>query len=342
MWIFKSFSQDFLRIFASGIFSFLIFLRLGESESFAASIFWIFIFSFANIGHVYSTFAKMYFDPNEKKFSNWYWTVPLFFVSLAILWKMFLPFVYFWVFVMYFDIYHNLKQGLGIMKWYEKINKNIHKYSSFFFYFLTIFPVVIFHFRNVNVSLLSFYTPAEPLLPVPLDPQIITLINTKILFDNIWHLYLFAIYFIGLNLIVFYEIYYSLIKKVEYNRLLSLIYFSSIYAYSFLVSRSTLEMVVLLVSSHGIPYIFLFLKRIKNIKTKFNIISLVMFFVLLGTSMDLLISPIMESKNSIFNNPTWLELVITIFYIVPSLCHFAWDGYLWKSKHPDIKGLYDL
>jgi len=342
MWIFKSFSQDFLRIFASGIFAFLIFLTLGESESLLASIFWIFIFSFANIGHVYSTFAKMYFDPNEKKISNWYWTVPVFFVSLAVLWKMFLPFVYFWVLVMYFDVFHNLRQGLGIMKWYEKMNKSFHKYSSYVFYFLTIFPIIIFHFRNVNISFLSFYSPVEPLLPVPLDPQVVSILNQNIVFDNTCHLYLFISYFVGLNIIFFYEIYYALMKKIEWNRLLSLSYFSSIYAYAFLFSRSTLEILVLLIASHGIPYIFLFLKRMKNIKTKFNAIALVMFFVLLGTSIDLVLSPIMESKNSIFNNPSWFELLITIFYIVPSLCHFAWDGYLWKSKHPDAKVLYDL
>ena len=342
MWIFSSFSQDFLRLFASGIVSFLVFLMLGESESLVASIFWIFVFSFANIGHVYSTFVKMYFDPNEKQHSNWYWTVPLFFVLLAIVWKLFLPFVYFWVFVMYFDVFHNLRQGLGVMKWYEKLNKNFHKFSSYIFYFVTIFPIIVFHFRNVNISFLSFYTPVEPLLPVPLEPQIFNILNQTVLFDNLWHMYLFLVYFIGMNIIFFYELYYGLLKKFEFNRILTLIYFTSIYGYAFLFSRSTLEILVLLITSHGVPYIFMFLKRMKNIKTKFNYIYLICFFILMGTAIDLIISPIMEQKNSIFNNPSWVDLLITIIYIVPSLCHFAWDGYLWKSKHPDTKVLYDL
>lgn len=120
-----------------------------------------------------------------------------------------------------------------------------------------------------------------------------------------------------------------------------MLYFGSIYAYGFIFATHALELLILLVASHGLPYIFLFYFRLQKIKLypKYLLLFLIGLMAL-GGGLDYVYTDIVEGNKELLTNPNIKELLIILLFVTPALCHFIWDGYLWKSNHPDSKKYY--
>lgn len=341
MWIFESQKKDILFIYLPGLLVLSLLPFIQGYHVFTAIISFI-IFNFIDAGHVYSTVWRTIFDKEEIKRSKRYILTPIILSVLIGFWLYFkIP--YFWSFVGYFTIYHNLRQGFGIMKWYEKKNEIFHKHSNFVFYLLTYLPVIMFHFRGNNFGLMYYvdqgafmYTNHHPFHFFSFNfPNIFMLIFTII--------YVFSLlYWIACE----YRLYH-LFNKVEYNRVFFMIYFFFIYFYAFLLSNNFFEMAALLVVSHGIPYFFMMkYSLIKTRPLRFTIkkaLILILITAIIGGLINFAGEELIKNGFDYVNSPKLLllEYVIIFVYVIPVLCHFIWDASIWRGNHPDAKLIYN-
>ena len=125
-----------------------------------------------------------------------------------------------------------------------------------------------------------------------------------------------------------------LIAKKNIRGFLSMLFFSSVYAYAFLISASELKSYALLIFSHAIPYYFLMEKRLGmthklNFMQKYAWIFLLMVFAIGGVleyhQRDIV--TLMEPMDSIA-----LALLTT-----PLISHFIFDAILWKRDNERFK-----
>lgn len=367
-WIFKSFFNDFLRIYFPGILAFgcLLFIQYGLklnmevkggaefSTPWIVLLFNFFIFSLIDIGHTYTTMLKTYFDKEERQYSRMVWLTPVIVVGMLIIWRYLFDFRWFWVFLAYYTLFHNQRQGFGVMKWYESLNQKVYPITKFWFYALTFLPFIIYHFRS-TISLFGAYYPGKMnLIEVPINRIHASFLGQNLIFNNQYHLYLMGLWFIIVNAWLLWELSnYLEIKKIEWNRILAMLYFSGIYAYSFLVSDSYIETFTLLVASHGIPYMFMLNKRMVNLPQNQNkglkwikaLPLMIVGLAVLGGTFDVynklvLLNATGGDSAQIFLAPSPMQLILIILYVSPPICHYIWDSYLWKKGHPDGQHFY--
>lgn len=301
MWIFKSFSQDFFKIYLSGILAFIyLLIARGQGEdSLPMLIFGVLLFNFSDVGHVYTTIIKTWLDPNEKYVSRQYWLTPLTILVVILVWRYAFNFNYFWACVVYFDLWHNLKQGYGVVKWYESLNKRYYQLTKLFYYGLTLLPFLVFNFRTTSFSFFNYYTSEKKLLVIATEPYHMNIASSFITFDNIYHYYSVLAYFIFLNIWFIWELnHYLTNKKLDLNRLLAMFYYGGIYCYVFIFSNHVLEVLTLLIASHGYPYINMLYKRMDLIQTiKKHYGKIIIGLLILGGSLDALIVILLMTMN---------------------------------------------
>lgn len=341
MWIFEKGSRDFKFIYLPGLVTLLIF-ELIQSNYLSTAILSFIIFNFIDVGHVYSTVYRTILDKEERRRSKMYIYTPIALSIVIFLWFIFkIP--YFWSFVGYYTLYHNLRQGFGIMKWYEKKNKKYYKLNNYIFYALTYIPIIAFHFLNKSFKVM-YYTDQDILMYQDHHPFLINFGIFEYTFPNIFAFILLCFYFLILLFWIFKEIKNNCLKK-EYNRVLFMIYFFFIYYYSFILSDNILEMTAALVVSHGIPYFFMMKYSLIKTRKNFFTTKKAVFFIFVSALVGGLINfggeeIISSGFNYVESNLDIIEFLLVFFYVIPVLCHFIWDSYIWKSNHPDAKIIY--
>lgn len=339
MWIFNSALLDFLIIYLPTIVSFL-FIKINHDREFFVSILF-YILYFIDNGHVYTTNIKTIFSPTEIKRTYKTLLVPLGVVVGMLLWWYAFDWFHFWTFVAYFTVFHNLRQGLVILKWYEKKNNRIMTFTKYFYYLFTFVPILILHFRVVNISVINYYRNDWTWYPnLGHRVEIFSMV-----FDNIYYFASLVLYSLVILAYIFHEVYfYFKYKKNELNRNLAMLNFAFIYFYSFVLSTYEAELLFMLVLTHGITYVSLIIYRQKQIRAKF--LSLQVFAVILlltigGILGEFYADNLYDKVTDLVITPSNLtELVMIILYMTPILSHFIWDSYLWKKDHPDSKEMY--
>lgn len=342
MWIFESKKRDFLYIFLPGLLTLGLFEIIQTNYLITAVLSFI-IFNFIDVGHVYSTVFRTIFDKKERERSSMYLMTPIYLIIIIFLW-MYFKIPYFWSFVGYFTLYHNLRQGFGIMKWYEKKNGIYSKMNERFFYILTYTPLIMFHFLDKQFKVL-YYTDQDILMYNNHHPFTIDFGLFSYTFPNIIALCLMLIYFLTLFTWIFNEIKNKSYVK-EYNRILFMTYFFFVYYYSFVLSDNILEMTAALVVSHGIPYYFMMhYSLLKTRPEKFSWKkSMILLFIIgfIGGMINFGGEELITSGfDYVRKNVAILEYIMVFFYVIPVLCHFIWDAYIWRAHHPDAKVIYN-
>lgn len=349
MWIFKSFKNDFLRLYTSGIVAFIVLQLIKPSgdNSWYFAIFNFIVFNLTDVGHTYTTMYKTILDPVERKRSHMVWITPLFLVAFILIWRFYFNFAWFWVFVAYYTLFHNQRQGFGVMKWYESLNKRVYPATRYFYQAFTLLPVIIYHFRDLNFALF-YYIPQAPIMKMPPDKVYLDVGAWSIQFHTPYHAALVGLWFLMINVWILWEVNnYLTIKKLEINRILALLFYGTIYSYCFLLSRDSSDILVLLIASHGLPYMYMLNKRMNLIPSittlKKNIPIIIALLAITGGILDYFYNVIIYDYNteySLLKNPTGWQLLLILLYVTPILSHFIWDSYLWKKEHPDSKHVY--
>lgn len=286
---------------------------------------------FIDVGHVYTTNIETLLSKKAFKENRKTWMVPLFLALFITVWWIGFDLIFFWIFVVYFTIYHNLRQGYGFVKLYEKKNENFVSFTKLIYHLLVVIPWVCFHFRNTKLSLVNYYSLDVPSLY--LFGETYSVFGYE--FDNIY-------LFLGLcTLILTYLIWFGLelklflkIKKLEYNRILCILNFSIGYFYAFFLGETEAQLMALLVLPHGIPYMYLLIHK-KSFSTKGKVILaavIVIGLAIIGGFLDVWYENNLYVGDSMMNPKNWKEFTIILLYITPILSHFVWDSYLWKIK----------
>lgn len=363
-WIFKTFTNDFLRIYLPGLLALtgLILINghngigseVNANHSQAPLIVIIFnflVFSCIDMGHTYTTMIKTYFDGPERKNFHMVWLTPIMAIAIMLIWRYFFDFRWFWVSVLYFTLFHHQRQSFGIMKWYESLNKNFYKSSKLFFNLITWLPFIAYHFRGTMPLFGAYYPDKATLIDVPINPTPVEFLGHLFVFQNIYHAVTVGLWFAVVNIWFLWEVNnYLTFKKLEINRILSIVFYGGSFAYSFLISTSYLESFTLLVTAHGAAYMFMLNKRVVSLphqkakgekwlkKIPFFIVGIAVLGAIVDTVTKYFVhGGNMDTATRIFSAPTLGEMILIMMYVVPSLSHYIWDGYLWKKWHPDWK-----
>lgn len=311
---------DILFLYVPGILAILISHLIPENEESVVFLFFAFIAAgFLDSGHVYATVWRTYFRPTERKRTRLYWALPIFFFALFFMWNYF-EWKYLAAFVVYATVYHNVRQLLGISRWYQKLNRAWSKTSDIFLYLLCFWPFLIYHFRDTATA--THYYGTDELFAFPSDQ----LLNASI-----------SIYFIIVASWLGFELYRNRAVK-DFNRTLSVFFAGVFYGAAFLLSETAVQVLFPLVVSHGFSYLALTDFSLRKIEPR-RYSGLKPTLFILGTAL------VFGGAEFVLEGD-WQKLgsasqaFTTALFLTPLFCHYYFDAFLWKRTHPDAPLIY--
>ena len=307
--IFSSHLEDFTKIFLA---TFLVLICMISTNVLNSATFIFLTVYFLDGGHVYSTLLEVVGDPEEiRKKYVWMVLIGTFFLNLFI--HLFFT-SYFFYYVFYFTVYHNMRQGLGITFLYRLGEKKYTQFIKRSYYFLTMLPFIIFHFKAPLAIGKLGDTILKPLELYNFFPE-------KSL-EAVYHLGL-VIYLLGIVCILA-----MLIYQKNFRGFLSMLFFAIVYAYAFIVSKNEMVSYALLVFSHAIPYYFLMEKRLK-ITHKLNFMQkYAWLFLLVVFGIGGFLDSYQEEIIALIEPFDSLGIAILT---TPLISHFIFDAIIWKS-----------
>lgn len=308
--------QDFAKIFLA---TFLVFAFMLMTDTWVTSTAFLLVtVYFLDGGHVYSTLLEVLGDPEEVK-KKYVWIVLLgsFFLNLLIH-LFFQPYFFFYIF--YFTVYHNMRQGLGVTFLYRLGEKKSAELIKWSYYFFTVSPFILFHLK----PRLQGYKLDESIL-MPVDfyryfsaGAIETAFKSGIL-----------IYGVGVVAIAGF-----LFWQKNTRGLLSMLFFGSVYAYAFIVSKSEMESYALLIFSHAIPYYFLMEKRLGLTHKMVTMQKYAWLFLLIIFAIGGVIDYNQQEIVGFFEP---LDSLAIALLTTPLISHFIYDAIIWKRGNERFK-----
>ncbi|MBY0413927.1 MAG: hypothetical protein K2Q18_07165 [Bdellovibrionales bacterium] len=309
--IFNHKLEDFSKIFLA---TFLVFAVMCATDVLTSTVFVLLTVYFLDGGHVYSTFLEVLGDPEEVR-KKYVWVVLLgsFFLNLIV--HFFLT-PYFFYYIFYFTVYHNMRQGLGVTFLYRIGEKRRASFVKWGYYFLTVVPFVLFHMKP---SIKEGKLGEAILRPINLSQ----FMDSQLL--EIFFKYGVIVYILGALLIAGF-----LLKEKNGKGLLSMLFFMAVYAYAFLISNNEMKSYALLIFSHAIPYYFLMEKRLVkthklNFMQRYAWLFLLTIFAI-GGALDYY----QEDIISLFEPFDSLGMALLT---TPLISHFIYDAVLWKRDN---------
>lgn len=328
-WIFGSATRDALWLVFPGVFC-IAFIYAGAQnyEPFVLALF--FASGAVDLGHVYSTAWRTWFNAAELKSSRRYWLLPAVLIALCVLGSQSQSF-WFWSALVYFTLFHNIRQFYGILKWYQFLDRSKTQKDRLavpLLYALTLIPMIGFHFRpNVNFEM---YVP-----------------------NAIWHFpnalllqMSFVAYALAFVLLTFWVARGIKQRSLRPPIALAVITPTAIYGFAGFVGTNYLECFAPLVLAHGIAYyglMHLSLQRITRASAQRNG-STWLYIKLIGS---LVAGGVIATafENGLFDSliqapGSMTSALLTIIFVVPLLCHYTFDAFIWKHSHREAKIIY--
>ncbi len=321
MWILGKSYLDLLFILLPGLFGLLVIKIFPETNAlpFGVAILFFIVKSLIDSGHVYATLWRTLFSKEELLSSKRYLLTPVILTIVIFLWTILqIPYFQFTLFLTV--IWHNVRQYYGIQKWYQKINQRKSRYPDLFFNLLVWIPIVLAPLNLSNYPDNKF------------PPTIFTV----------------GIYLYGVVVAswIFYEI--LLLQKGinEINRVLAMA------IPIFLIALTCLDKFlnpIPFLLAHGVPYIAIMTLSMKKIRpTQFNSLAKSLFLILIvviifGTIHGQWYKIV--DYSSLFSTDELtspLKTFILRIPLIPLLCHYYWDGFIWTQKHREAKLIYRI
>jgi hypothetical protein len=313
--IFGSGLEDFVKI----IVPTLLLLIIGCFYPLQKNKYYFLIIAYLiDAGHVYSTMLEVYFDPEilKKKFVYGV-TIGSFLLNTLIL-ILFPKYFFYWIF--YFTVFHNMRQGLGFVFLERRQCLEYNIFVKYLYYFSTITPFILFHIRETNKIELS-----EAILK-KVD---ITFIKNISFFNRPFYNWMLGIYII----LFLTGVFFLFLKKQK--GIPMFLFFSLVYILAFIVLKSELLAYGVLIVSHGIPYFFILEKRIslthslKLVREKAWIFILIFF--ILGGFIEYSHEDILE----LFSFP--INQIALAMLFTPLISHFIFDSIIWRRHDSRFK-----
>lgn len=310
---------DIMMLYAPGVLAIVLSHWIPSTpDSMALLLFSFVAAGLLDSGHVYGTLWRTYFRTSERRRTRTYWWLPIGFFVLFFMWN-YWQWKYLAAFVVYATVFHNIRQLLGISRWYQKINKAWSRLSDLFLYFMCVFPFVIFHFRDLQIP--SYYS-GEELFLYPSS-----------------ELYRGALVTYAVSIVVWivFEI-YRMIRFGDFNRTLSVFFAGLFYGCAFINGETAPQILFPLVVSHGFSYLALTdlsLRKMEPITYKGFIPLLLVGLtaVIFGTAEWSVEEEWLDMNSS-------AKAFTTALLLTPLFCHYYFDAFLWKRTHPDAAKIY--
>jgi hypothetical protein len=306
--ILNSKKEDFFELFFPSIIV-LVGLNFFHFSKLQPILF--FILYFIDAGHVYSSFLELFFD--KKLFR----TKRIILISLAAILVNFIAtylfFGNFFVFFFYLTIFHYINQGMVFSLLYESKSQHLKFKSKIIYLVLTIMPVIIFHFKGVHLGSDVTYT----LRPINLSAYLSSE-TMQFIYSN-FRLFYFFLFILS--------ILYLILKKAE--SCFSIIFYSAVYLLSFLIFDNVVWGMLLLATTHGVPYFFIYNKRLKlthssSLVKKHSTLFLILLFIL-GTIFEL------TQEDASINFPPHIRNYIFSIVFYPATVHYFFEYFNWKA-----------
>jgi hypothetical protein len=309
--IFSHKIEDFSKIFLA---TFIVFFFMLLTDVLTSSLFVLLTVYFLDGGHVYSTFLEVLADPEEvRKSYVWLTLLGAFLLNLVI---HYFYSAYFFYYIFYFTVYHNMRQGLGVTFLYRLGDKLDVHFIKWGYYFLTIMPFLLFHFKP---AMQEGKLGEAILRPFDLSH-----------YAGADYLQICFRYGVVVYLVVTLSLFSFLVWKKNTRGILSMLFFAIVYSYAFLISNNEMKSYAILIFSHAIPYYFLMEKRINkthslNFMQKYAWLFLLMLFTA-GAAVEYY----QEDLISLFEP---LDSLAMALLTTPLISHFIYDAIIWKREN---------
>lgn len=320
IWIFGRMHRDLLAFYGAGVAACFIFAW--TSKNAGAYVWFAFIITaLIDSGHVYTTAWRAFRRPNNEYRRRH--VIAFFSIALmAIIW-MALRVPYFWSFVLYFTLYHHIRQFYGFNRWYQGLNHRTCSIADKFLYALLFIPLVLLHVRpGISFSIYG--------------------VNEILFFPDadLYKAGLLIYALVVLAWIIFEKRQWSL-GYHEINRLSSIAIPTIFHIYCFLIAKTTAEIMLPLLALHGVTYFAIMafsLRKLAPAKWTFvTSMAVIVITAIIGGSF----SAWLEDMSVIYNyrNPdtSWLNILSAILVVTPALWHYVVDGWIWKKSSLEIE-----
>ena len=159
----------------------LLFLLIKPSFFFNRNIFFglpLTIILFIDWGHIFAQWFRIYGNPAETQLAKKFYLFLYFaFIGLIYIYLVYFPIMYLVSFLVYFVLFHFMKQQIGYIKIAARGKKRNKKWKDLvedvFFYGGIITPILYWHFNSPKA--LSFFPWFKSLITIPLDQSVMIL-----------------------------------------------------------------------------------------------------------------------------------------------------------------------
>ncbi len=321
-WILGSPLKDISLFYLCGLFIFFASGILAASPLLTAFTFVIAGF-IIDSGHGYLTFWRLRWRDRSSRIKGLVAFLAIFLICFAWLSS---PLKGFFSMVLYFTIFHHVRQFHGMTRWYEKLNGRFRSASSFFVLSLSLLPIVAFHFRGTPISLFGvdeFFIIQNPSL----------FAMTSLLWISImlfWIIQEFKIY--------------RCERAVEWNRVSSILFPALITAVCGFWGRDIFQVIFPLLVVHGLTYLSVIAYSIPIESRTWSprkAWGLAVLFLLALGLWEASLSELIETNNYLqLPAADWTTRLLIAAVIAPALWHYVLDGFLWKSSDPYTRRIY--
>ncbi len=284
------------------------------------------VFLLVDSGHVYTTVFRTYFRRSELQRSRRYVVLPAALFLLFFTW-VYLGRPYLWRFVIYFTLYHHIRQYAGVFLWYARLEDFKVRGEVRHLYALVVIPLLLFHFREVDYQGLYHASEFEPW-------------GSLAYYDVFFCA--FAVYGASQVLRMFWLF---TTEKVGAGLALSFVYPVALHFICFLLLEHSYEIFLPLMAIHGLTYLALIARSMARLSApgarSLYRIWLLILAVVVG--FNLLENLVTENFDVFLDSEAlrgnWLKALLVSAMVTPNVLHYVLDSYLWRNGHPDFKAI---
>lgn len=275
--------------------------------------------------HVYATAWRSWFDKNEMKRSKRFHFLTLLFVFLAIFTWCAAGIPWFWSFVLYFTVFHHVRQYYGVHRWSLALNHNKGPNAATELYAFTILPFIGYHFRS-DISYQGFFSD-----------------NDMWLFPN--ETLLTVVYFLLAMFIVsfFYKIFRQR-NSFSWPVFSTVIFPLIINIFCFLITKDFFVALLPILAIHGMTYFHLSSLAQRKVRQGFwhnspmlGLMLIIFVSGLFGVGEAWLTDSQIDVIDSESYKGNFLMAFGVAIVTTPAIYHYIVDSVLWKKTHPDFK-----
>lgn len=317
-WIFGRMHRDLLAFYGAGVVAAIIFAFISENAGSYAVLAFV-ITALIDSGHGYTTIWRAFRKPNKEYLRRHILTL-FAILAIAASW-MALRIPNFWSFVLYFTLYHHIRQFYGFSRWYQGLNQRACPTGDKFLYALLFIPLLLLHLRP-GISF-SIYGVNEILFfPHAKLYEIGLLIYAAILAS--W---------------IFFETKQWRAGFHEINRLSAIAIPTAFHIYCFLIAKTTAQIIMPLIALHGVTYFAIMAFSLRKLDpAKWSIITSTLIIVLtavLGGSFGAWLEDTAVIYKYSQDDISALTIIANTLVVAPALWHYVVDGWIWKRSAPE-------